>query len=49
VLLAPKALAQIWSLDPAADRLDAWLRGRRVLEVPVATGAIHLNWNEAVA
>jgi CTP:molybdopterin cytidylyltransferase MocA len=49
VLLAPKELAAIWSLDPAKDRLDAWLRGRRVREVPVSTAAIHLNLNEAVA
>jgi CTP:molybdopterin cytidylyltransferase MocA len=49
VLLAPKALALIWSLDAAKDRLDAWLRARRVLEVPVPTGAIHLNLNEAAA
>ncbi|MFI5362676.1 MAG: NTP transferase domain-containing protein [Elusimicrobiota bacterium] len=46
VLLAPNALAEISALDPATDRLDVWLRGHRVAEVPVATGAIHLNLNE---
>jgi CTP:molybdopterin cytidylyltransferase MocA len=49
VLLSPKSLAEISRLDPAKDRLDAWLRGHHVAEVPVATGAIHLNLNEADA
>ena len=39
--LSPKALARIARLDPAKDRLDAWLRDRHVAEVPVSTGAIH--------
>jgi CTP:molybdopterin cytidylyltransferase MocA len=47
VLLAPEALSEIARLDPAKDRLDVWLRGHRVVEVPVATGAIHLNLNES--
>lgn len=46
VLLAPKSLAEISRLDPATDRLDVWLRGHHVVEVPVSTGAIHLNLNE---
>ena len=49
VLLKPKALLEISRLDPAQDRLDVRLRGRRVVEVPVSTGAIHLNLNEAGA
>jgi CTP:molybdopterin cytidylyltransferase MocA len=47
VLLSPKALAEIAALDPAKDRLDHWLRGRHVAEVPVSTGVIHLNLNES--
>ena len=46
VLLTPKALAEVSRLDPATDRLDAWLRGHHVVEIPVSTGAIHLNLNE---
>ena len=46
VLLSPKALREISSLDPAQDRLDYWLRGHHVTEVPVSTGVIHLNLNE---
>jgi CTP:molybdopterin cytidylyltransferase MocA len=46
VLLSPKALAEISRLDPAKDRLDHWLRGHHVAEVPVSTGVIHLNLNE---
>ena len=49
IRLTPKALAEIALLDPAKDRLDAWLRGRPVEEVPVSTGAIHLNMNEAAS
>ena len=49
VLLKPKALADVARLDPATDRLDVWLRGHHVAEVPVSTGAIHLNLNEAGA
>lgn len=49
VLLSPKALAEISSLDPAKDRLDYWLRGHHVAEVPVFTGVIHLNLNESDA
>ena len=49
ILLTPKALGEISRLDPVRDRLDVWLRGRRVTEVPVATGVIHLNLNEADA
>ncbi|HXT02167.1 MAG TPA: nucleotidyltransferase family protein [Elusimicrobiota bacterium] len=46
VLLSPRSLAEISRLDPATDRLDHWLRGRRVAEAPVSTGVIHLNLNE---
>ncbi|MFI5350232.1 MAG: NTP transferase domain-containing protein [Elusimicrobiota bacterium] len=47
VLLSPKALADVSRLDPGKDRLDYWLRGHHVAEVPVSTGAIHLNLNES--
>ena len=47
VLLTPNALAEISRLDPAQDRLDVWLRGHHVAEVPVSTGVIHLNLNES--
>jgi CTP:molybdopterin cytidylyltransferase MocA len=47
VLLSPKALAEIAGLDPAKGRLDVWLRGHSVVEVPVSTGVIHLNLNES--
>ncbi len=49
ILLTPKALDEVAALDPAKDRLDAWLRARRVAEVPVESGVIHLNLNEAAA
>jgi CTP:molybdopterin cytidylyltransferase MocA len=46
VLLMPEALREISALDPAKDRLDHWLRGHRVAEIPLSTGVIHLNLNE---
>jgi molybdenum cofactor cytidylyltransferase len=49
VLLSPKSLEEIARLDPARDRLDAWLRSRDVAEIPVATDAIFRNMNEAAA
>lgn len=45
VLLAPGVLAEVSRLDPRTGRLDAFLRARGALEVPVATGAIHSNGN----
>lgn len=49
VLLAPGVLAEVARLDAAKDRLDVFLRGRAVVEVPVATAAIHRNLNEPAA
>lgn len=46
VLLAPSVLAEISRLDPAAGRLDVFLRNRPVAEVPVATAAVLRNLNE---
>jgi CTP:molybdopterin cytidylyltransferase MocA len=46
VLLSPASLGAVALLDAAKERLDVWLRGRRVVEAPVATDAIHLNANE---
>lgn len=47
VLLSPAVLAEVGRLDPKTDRLDAFLKTKTLVEVPVATGAIHLNMNEA--
>lgn len=49
VLLGPGVLAEISRLDATKDRLDLFLRGRAVAEVPVATAAIHRNLNEPAA
>jgi CTP:molybdopterin cytidylyltransferase MocA len=49
VLLCSEALTQISRLDPAKDRLDAWLMERGAEEVIVASSAIRLNLNEAAA
>ncbi len=46
VLLSAQALAQVAALDARQDRLDAWLRTRHVLEVPVTTDVIFRNHNE---
>ena len=45
VLLSAQTLAEVARLDPKADRLDAFLRGRPVAEVPVATDVIFANLN----
>lgn len=45
VLLAPALKAALGGLDPALDRLDLWLRGRRVLEVSVPYPCAGDNWN----
>ncbi len=45
VLLSPKAGAPLAALDPVKDRLDLWLRGRRVARVEVPYPCIHENWN----
>jgi CTP:molybdopterin cytidylyltransferase MocA len=47
VLLAAETLDEVARLDPAAGRLDHFLRGRAVSEVPVATDVILANLNEA--
>lgn len=46
VLLSPKTLAALAALDSAKDRLDHWLRTRKVLTVEVDSARIHENWNE---
>jgi molybdenum cofactor cytidylyltransferase len=46
VLLSPGAQSEIAGLDPARDRLDAWLRGRRVREVETPRSCALENWNE---
>ena len=49
VLLSPESLKLIAGLDASQDRLDVWLRGRRVIEVPVAADCVLANWNEVPA
>lgn len=49
VLLAASLAPAISALEPGRERLDVFLRGRRVVEVPAAFGCIHDNWNEAEA
>ncbi|PIR15476.1 MAG: hypothetical protein COV48_14170 [Elusimicrobia bacterium CG11_big_fil_rev_8_21_14_0_20_64_6] len=46
-LLTPETLSEVARLDPATGRLDQFLRGRAVSEVPVATDVIFANLNEA--
>lgn len=46
VLISSSLLVEIARLDPEKDRLDLFLRGREVVEVPVSTGIIHRNNNE---
>ncbi|OGS01895.1 MAG: hypothetical protein A2V88_12975 [Elusimicrobia bacterium RBG_16_66_12] len=48
VLLSASIMAEIARLDPKTGRLDAFLKTKTVVEVAVATGAIHLNMNEAL-
>lgn len=47
VLLSARLSRDLEALDPEQGRLDVFLRGRRVAEVPVPFGCIHDNWNEA--
>ncbi len=47
VLLSAETLDAVARLDPAAGRLDEFLRGRTVAEVPVNTDVILANLNEA--
>ncbi|MDD5656826.1 MAG: NTP transferase domain-containing protein [Elusimicrobia bacterium] len=47
VLLAPALGRALDELDPQRDRLDVWLRGRRVIEVPVPYPRALDNWNQA--
>jgi len=45
VLLSPRLKEALAALDPARDRLDLWLRSRRVAEIEAASPCIHDNWN----
>lgn len=45
VLLSPRLQEGLLALDAARDRLDCWLRSRRVAELPVPYPCIHDNWN----
>jgi CTP:molybdopterin cytidylyltransferase MocA len=46
VLLTPETLDEAAKLDAGVDRLDVFLRGRTVAEVPVSTDVILANLNE---
>lgn len=46
-LLTAATLDEVARLDPATGRLDQFLRGRAVTEVPVNTDVIFANLNEA--
>ncbi|MCX5794266.1 MAG: NTP transferase domain-containing protein [Elusimicrobia bacterium] len=45
VLLSPGLRDSLLALNPVKDRLDVWLRSRRVVEVPVPYLCVHDNWN----
>jgi CTP:molybdopterin cytidylyltransferase MocA len=45
ILLSPRLQEDLLALDPAQDRLDHWLRSRRVVDVPAPFPCIHDNWN----
>lgn len=46
VLLSAAALRAVLELDPGRDRLDFWLRTRKVKVVEVSLEAVLENWNE---
>ncbi|MFH2201548.1 MAG: nucleotidyltransferase family protein [Elusimicrobiota bacterium] len=46
ILLSPDACGALGALDPDNDRLDYWLRNRRVDRAAVPFAAIHENWNQ---
>ncbi|MBI4345950.1 MAG: nucleotidyltransferase family protein [Elusimicrobia bacterium] len=47
VLLAPGLYDALLALDPATDRLDAFLRTREVREIPMTTGEVLENRNRS--
>lgn len=49
VFLSPAAQDALRGADPAKDRLDFWLRGRKVLAVEVPHACVLENFNEAAA
>ena len=46
ILLSPQLCDQLTALDPARDRLDHFLRGRRVHHDEVPHACVVENWNE---
>lgn len=46
VLLSAETLDEVMGLDPVSGRLDEFLRGRKITEVPVNTDVIFANLNE---
>ncbi|MBI4057151.1 MAG: nucleotidyltransferase family protein [Elusimicrobia bacterium] len=47
ILLSPTLYSLISNLDPATDRLDHWLRTRKVYTREVSWECIHENWNSS--
>jgi CTP:molybdopterin cytidylyltransferase MocA len=45
ILLSPTLNAPILGLDPARDRLDHWLQGRRIKTTEVPFACVLENWN----
>jgi CTP:molybdopterin cytidylyltransferase MocA len=45
VLLSPRLRDGLLALDPDQDRLDLWLRSRRVVDILAPYPCIHDNWN----
>ncbi|MDE2291022.1 MAG: nucleotidyltransferase family protein [Elusimicrobia bacterium] len=48
VLLSPRLAGGLAALDPERDRLDVWLRSRRVRRIEVPYPCAVENWNEGV-
>lgn len=46
ILVSPALEEPLLALDPATERLDAFLRGRRVSRREVPHGCVLENWNE---
>ncbi len=48
VLASAAALSKLGALDPAVDRLDVWLRSRKVETLDVPFSCVTQNWNYGV-
>jgi CTP:molybdopterin cytidylyltransferase MocA len=47
LILSASTLEEVAKLDPVSDRVDVFIRGRAIKEVPVNTDVIFANLNEA--